>query len=413
MTPEELIGLMNELPDDMIDSANRTRFRRRGSIRYLIPAAAACLLVGIAAMLYPKLQTQKPAAVGPAETGSHAATSEIQVTSPQVSSVGMDTTTCADETYHFVSEAITTVPVQTAAVSTGTQSATTHTDSSVSDITAPAYTTSVTATETVKPPADRTTAATSENGTTTALTVDQNSYAFRISFVDDVSLKKIGNVNARLVQQRIEWVDSEHSRDVGEGSAVADWNSSDSNPYTAIFSKESGIEYRYTVIADNLPAGYSFYGKSSVEYYISGLLDEVRSIEIPLTEKEPVTATAPLYGTYSLKLKVLDIATNRTVPDLDCELYCIQTKEIAAAWNTGDTQVLSIGNLSYSFDKPDSYNGNITYALRITNLPRNYRFYYGKSREMYGICGFGLEEFANGTELNCIAYLENTGADAA
>jgi hypothetical protein len=26
---------------------------------------------------------------------------------------------------------------------------------------------------------------------------------------------------------------------------------------------------------------------------------------------------------------------------------------------------------------------------------------------MYGICGFGLEEFENGTELDCIAYLED------
>ena len=108
-----------------------------------------------------------------------------------------------------------------------------------------------------------------------------------------------------------------------------------------------------------------------------------------------------------MKLKVLDFATDLNVPDLECELFCLQTNEVAAKWNTADTEELYIENLRYSFDKPDSYNGNITYAIRITNLPENYRFYYGKSREMHGICGFGLEEFENGTELNCVAYLED------
>lgn len=367
------------------------------------------------------------------DTESNTKTSDIQATTPHDS---VATTTCVDDKYNNVSEqatAITTAPVQTDVVSTNTRSVTTNKnhDAQTTQVTSPVVTTAATATnppvsvttvseytppiivtETVKPPPDRTTATTSENETTTTTTVDQNSYAFRISFVDDVNLTKIDNVNAKLVRQRIEWIDSEHSRDVGDSLVVAEWNSSDSNPYTASFSKEYDIEYRYIVIVDDLPDGYSFYGKNSVELNIAGLLEEVKNIEILLTKEETATTTIPLNGTYSLKLRVADIATNKTVPDLDCELYCIQTKEVVARWNTTTTEELSIKNLSYAFDKPDSYNGNITYAIRITNLPENYRFYYGKSREMYGICGFGLEEFANGTDLSCIAYLENTSADA-
>lgn len=370
---------------------------------------------------------------------SNTTTSDKQTTLPQDSTDNMSTTD--DNTYNTVtvqSTAVTTSPVQTGAastdaVSTDNKSATTkmNTATQTAQGTSPVVTTAATATnppvsvttvseytppiivtETVKPPPDRTTATTSENETTTTTTVDQNSYAFRISFVDDVNLTKIDNVNAKLVRQRIEWIDSEHSRDVGDSLVVAEWNSSDSNPYTASFSKEYDIEYRYIVIVDDLPDGYSFYGKNSVELNITGLLEEVKNIEILLTKEETATTTIPLNGTYSLKLRVADIATNKNMANLDCELYCIQTKEVVAAWNTRDTEEIYIENLQYSFDKPDSYNGNITYAIRITNLPENYRFYYGKSREMYGICGFGLEEFVNGTELKCIAYLENTNAEA-
>lgn len=354
-------------------------------------------------------------------TESNTTASEIQTTRPQDSTDAVPTT---DNTYNTVTEqstAVTTSPVQTDAASTDNKPTTTKINTATQTAqvtspvvtTAPVYTTPAIVTSTVKPPPDRTTTSISGNGTTTTTTtVDQDSYAFCISFVDDVNLEKIGAVDAKLIQQKIEWIDEEHSRDVGDRLVVAEWNSSDFNPYTASFLKQTGVEYRYIVIVDELPDRYSFYGKNSVEFNIAGLMEGVKNIEILLTKEEIGTPTIPLNGTYSLKLKVLDFATNKTVPDLDCELYCIQTKEVVARWNTTANEELSIKNLSYSFDKPDSYNGNITYAIRITNLPENYRFYYGKSREMYGICGFGLEEFANGTDLSCIAYLENTSADA-
>ena len=142
------------------------------------------------------------------------------------------------------------------------------------------------------------------------------------------------------------------------------------------------------------------------------VIDGIKDIEILLTKEQTENADIPLEGTYSLNLRVLDIMSGETVPNLKCELFCIQTNEIAAIWNTADTDELRIRNLRYAFDAPDSINGHISYAIRITNLPENYRFFYGKSRDAYGICGFSLEEFENGTDLHCIAYLEDTSADA-
>ena len=269
------------------------------------------------------------------------------------------------------------------------------------------HTSSSIVTSTVKPPHDRTTTSASDTVTITTTTLPRDVYCFNISFIDDTTFEKIDNVNASLIQQKIEWVDNEHTKDIGEGVKVGEWNSSDKNPYIAKFSKGSTSEYRYTVIADTLPPGYSYYGKNSVEEGISGYFEGERNVDILLTKEEVSASITPLEGIYSLKLKVWDFTTNTTIENLDCELYCIQTGEVVAKWNTTDTEELYIENLRYSFDKPDSYNGNITYAIRITNLPENYRFYYGKSRVMYGICGFGLEEFESGTELDCIAYLED------
>lgn len=296
------------------------------------------------------------------------------------------------------------VPVVTTTVASSTPRVTT---------TAPKHTAPPIVSSTVEPPPDRTTATTASGNTeTTTTTTDQNLYSFRINFIDDKNFEPVNNVNAKLVQQKIEWIDNETRVDVGDGIVVAEWNSSDNNPYLISFIKENEIKYRYTIIVDILPPEYSFYGENSVEYNISGYFEEENNIEILLSNEQTTTNSIPLEGTYSLKLKVLDIISNTSVQNLDCELFCVQTNEVVAAWNTSTTEELYIENLQYSFDKTDSCNGNITYAIRILNMPENYCFFYGKSKVEYGISGFGLEEFANGTELNCIAYLEDTSEDA-
>ena len=351
-------------------------------------------------------------------------TSEAHTTMTNNSDI-VDTTTDFDNT-----AVITTIPDNTVIPPTNTDSTTTtvsneiHTEQTASSIvttvvsttkessseTTDVHTTASIVTSTVKPPHDRTTTSASDTVTVTTTTLPQDVFCFNISFLDDTTFDKIDDVNATLIQQKIEWIDNEHTKDIGEGIKVGEWNSSDKNPYFAKFTKDNTSEYRYTVIADTLPPGYSYYGKKSVEHGISGYFEGERNVDILLTKEEVSASSTPLEGIYSLKLKVWDFSTNTTIENLDCELYCIQTGEVVAKWNTTDTEELYIEDLKYSFDKPDSYNGNITYAIRITNLPENYRFYYGKSRVMYGICGFSLEEFENGNSLDCIAYLENTNS---
>ncbi|MBR5163987.1 MAG: hypothetical protein IKW87_00295 [Ruminococcus sp.] len=346
--------------------------------------------------------------------------------SPPNDSVIIETSTTeltADNTVIIVTT--TTVPVTTqkqevstsvdqrvtaATPTTTTRIAVSTTASRVTTTAERTHTSTARVTSTVKPPPDRTTSS-NEKVTTVTTTIAPNTYGFNISFLDDTTIKKIDRVNARLIKQQIEWIDDIHIRDVGSETVAAEWNSSFINPFSAIFTKDSDTDYRYLVRVDRLPEGYTFGGKSSVEYGISGYYDGMRNIEILLTKETEAEINTPLEGTYSLKLKVLDIMSNKTVQGLDCELYCIQTNEIAASWNTSENDELYITKLRYSFNDQRSY-GNITYAIRITNLPENYRFFYGKSRNSYGISGFGLEEFADGNVLNCVAFLEDTSEGA-
>lgn len=104
MTPEELINMMNDLPDDMIDSANQTRFRRRGSFWYLFPTVAACLMIGITAILYPKLRAQKPAVVTPHETGTTVTEDSLYTTDNESVSVS--------STFAQISDTLKTEPTE-------------------------------------------------------------------------------------------------------------------------------------------------------------------------------------------------------------------------------------------------------------------------------------------------------------
>ena len=60
MNPEQFILMMNDLPDAVIVSANSPAVKQKHIIRYLIPAAAACLVIGLAAAVYPKLRMHTP-----------------------------------------------------------------------------------------------------------------------------------------------------------------------------------------------------------------------------------------------------------------------------------------------------------------------------------------------------------------
>jgi len=247
--------------------------------------------------------------------------------------------------------------------------------------------------------------------TTTESVKTECSYSFNIKFTDEDD-EPIENINAKLVQQPIKWTDDEHFVNDGDAKIVAEWNTSEVNPFISEVLTANFTEYNYTVVTDELLDSYVYYSDNKVEQGISGYLDGVVTIPIKLKKGEITENTTPLSGTYSLKINVMDIVRNIPVEGLDCELFNIQTGDVAAKWNTSETAEMYIENLEYSFDKPDSYNGNITYAIRITNLPENYRFFYGKTREQYGVSGFSLEEFKNGTDISCTVYLEDTSDDA-
>ena len=238
------------------------------------------------------------------------------------------------------------------------------------------------------------------------------SYSFNISFVTEEKGEYVNNVKAELIQRTVKWMDDEHYTFVDEGKVISEWSTSDTNPFITENITDDWKDHVYSIVVDELPDGYTYNSGKSVEQGISGFLDGEVKVIVKLDEGEIPDNTTPLNGTYSLRLDVKDIVRNEKVSDLDCELFNIQTGDVVAKWNTADTEELYVEGLQYSFDKPDSYNGNITYAIRITNLPEKYRFFYGKTREQYGVSGFSLKEFENGTELKCTAYLEDTSEDA-
>ena len=117
-------------------------------------------------------------------------------------------------------------------------------------------------------------------------------------------------------------------------------------------------------------------------------------------------------GTYSVRIRIRDIVRQTPVLGLNCEVFCLQTGDVVAKWNTSDVDEIYIENLKYEFNSYNSYTGNIRYAIRITNMPENYVFFYGKDKEVYGLTGFDLEEFEYGTDLDCTVKLEDTSDDA-
>lgn len=120
----------------------------------------------------------------------------------------------------------------------------------------------------------------------------------------------------------------------------------------------------------------------------------------------------PLSGTYTVRLRIRDVVRQTPVLGLNCEVFCLQTGDVVAKWNTSDVDEIYIENLKYEFDSHDSYTGNIRYAIRITNLPENYVFLHAPYQEECYLSGSGLGEFKYGTDLDCTVELEDIGEDA-
>ena len=82
----------------------------------------------------------------------------------------------------------------------------------------------------------------------------------------------------------------------------------------------------------------------------------------------------PLSGTYTVRIRIRDIVRQTPVLGLNCEVFCLQTGDVVAKWNTSDVDEIYIENLKYEFNSYNSYTGNIRYAIRITNMPEGYVF---------------------------------------
>ena len=92
MNAERFMELLNTLPDEMLVSAAQAAPKRnRKPIIYLISAAAACLVVGLTAAIYPKLRTQTPEIV-PSGISSET-TAQTESTTTSASSAAQTTTT--------------------------------------------------------------------------------------------------------------------------------------------------------------------------------------------------------------------------------------------------------------------------------------------------------------------------------
>ena len=118
MNPEQFILIMNNLPDAVIDSANAPVIRQKRKAVFMIPAAAACFLVLIAAAVYPKLQPQKPEVAEPpviaAETTVPVTTGSEQPVTTGTQSVITDVQTTAAVTVTVYTTAVT-APAETTA----------------------------------------------------------------------------------------------------------------------------------------------------------------------------------------------------------------------------------------------------------------------------------------------------------
>ena len=91
MTQAEITALLNTLPDEWIESAAAPRKRNRISLLRTVPAVAACMIVLIAAAVYPRLKGHTPPRVPEtdavtAETGTTAQTETEKISGTAVSS---------------------------------------------------------------------------------------------------------------------------------------------------------------------------------------------------------------------------------------------------------------------------------------------------------------------------------------
>lgn len=143
-------------------------------------------------------------------------------------------------------------------------------------------------------------------------------------------------------------------------------------------------------------------------WVLSSLEAERKNSETTTTTTAVDYSETPLTGTYNLHLSVRDDITGEYIPDLECELFQIETGKTVARWNSSDDPEQYIKKLKYEFEQYNAF-GSITYGVRIRNLPENYSYTFSGNRDYVPVSGDSLTDFAaNGTELATIVYLKDS-----
>ncbi len=114
MKAEEFMELFNTLPDEMITSAVQTEPKRNRKIIFAFSTIAACLVLVLAAAIYPKLRTQKPPIADPPRSTTAAVTT---ATTPREQAVST-TQTVTERTSPVQTTEITMTQTRTASTAT-------------------------------------------------------------------------------------------------------------------------------------------------------------------------------------------------------------------------------------------------------------------------------------------------------
>ena len=118
LNAEKFFELMNTLPDDMLVSAVRSEPKRNRKPMYIVSAIAACLVVGVTAVIYPKLRVQPPEIREPdvtvTETTTVSSTTETETSVTMPSAVSLTGSVSESITPAVSSSAETTQTASTA-----------------------------------------------------------------------------------------------------------------------------------------------------------------------------------------------------------------------------------------------------------------------------------------------------------
>ena len=261
-------------------------------------------------------------------------------------------------------------------------------------------------------------AETSNSGETTTQSNESATYSVVVSVQDKDTKLPIDGVDVRLEKRFYQDIPDKSHWDcyTGETEILAQWNTSDANPYNSTaYTWTTGESYDVFAVISELPDGYSYYGREIAEYAIWGedlsVFDEPISIALNLQKEKYMGMDFPITGTYTETISFADAATGAPIENLDCVLVNTVTGEELFAWNTSELPSAEISGLEYCFTDWHM-NAEFKYAVKFKNLPENYVVFHGKSRELVYLLYTPTELESGETAFETQILMENTDPDA-